>query len=730
MELDQFCQAFSYDSSVSTFPSPRRDFCEESGIAWEPRTADFYIPPSLELSLGDELSRPVILLSAPAAVGKTSLALELQRRLSSSERLVLYIPLQKSAIGDNFFSGLLAKLFPSKSNAEVLAAMAAGRLILLFDGYDEVALANGQLTRNIAFSQEVFTALSASVSATHQRPSVVFLFRTVFQHHGVFAPLDRLSSRLVVEFFAQQARRHFLSSYLRQKCGAKPALASLADAFLEAFERHMAPAQAEAAAFFGHAVVLSAFGDYLAESEMANAQALANALARSKVDDAFVDGILGKIIEAILKRETDKFPDHEYRSLVPAFEGYTVDVQTRLVQAIAAAPRSYSQQETAIESLISEATQQALERHPEYGVLDLDRQRELARHYQEELRRRIQHHPFLDMAHDGQLHFRNPIYEEFFLARAVSTRSLSMSEALELSPHSSHFLALFLLASLPDRDFSKLGEDALFHTFSLLNGAASSADYRLELELEDGVWEGRFEGRDLSIAPITYTNELLTFAVPNEAVIQNLDVYGGADSMILFRAPVGYRSPEANLRVRLSTLRSNTVAFDCVLVGLESCEIECSELSFEDRVLEIEGLDTLVLRPQGEFNLTASGHVKRRWGPEIDRRIVSYRPDAAAVLGLLESVLLWFRKHGRVSYGVYEKRFDTVILRKGRDVKIGKFVKILFDMSILSKSGDLIELNQKALESLGVFYRQQNALECRDTALLEPLVHAWAIATS
>lgn len=725
MTLDDLIAAFKFNPTGAGVPDPDARFATQSGIESQPPTATFYVPPPMELRSGS-LTAPVLLLSAPAAVGKTALARELQRRLLNKKRRVLYIPLHKSAIGDNFFSGLLAKLYPGKSSFQIISAIAAGTLVLIFDGYDEVSLANGQLIRNLAFSQEVAAALDVAPDRV-SAPSIIFLFRTVFEHHGVFSPLDDISAHVDVQFFDEKTRRLFLRQYLQWRCPDKPGLPSLADAFLGAFEHHLSAAKREAAAFFGHAVVLAAFGDFLADSESANAQTLANDLTRAPVDDSLVSRILGGIIAVILERETKKFPHDEYRVHLPGFEGLPVALQVAFLREIAGARNRSRPSTSLLTSFINQRARSVLSAHADFMVLSSDQRDSLVGHYSEELQRRIEQHPFLDMAEDGQLSYRNPIYEEYYLAQAVIEGRLTMSAALRANPNASHFLALFLMAALPDRDFSRLSPDALVHAFSLLNSAASSSDYRMEIQLKDGYWSASFDGRDLAIAPVRCSRSSdLTIDVPNEAVIQNLDIVGGSDGIVRIQAPPGALPAESGFRLRACSIDCEWLELDAASISMETCSLWYGLLELNNRVAALDGIGTLMLHPREGAELIMSDHVKNRWGEDLRARVVADRaPGPDAVKSLLESVLLWFRKHGRESYAVYDKRFDTVVLRKGRGRRIAEFAHLLFDVGILARSGDLIELQQKQLATYGVFYRKQNALEC-DESLLAPLVAAWA----
>ena len=72
----------------------------------------------------------------------------LARQLNAPDRHILYYPLRDSTIGQGFFVGLLTELFPSASRETYLNALFTGKVLLLFDGYDEITLNTEQIELN------------------------------------------------------------------------------------------------------------------------------------------------------------------------------------------------------------------------------------------------------------------------------------------------------------------------------------------------------------------------------------------------------------------------------------------------------------------------------------------------------------------------------------------------------------------------------------------------------
>src|SRR5207248_2399190 len=117
--------------------------------------------------------------------------------------------------------------------------------------------------------------------------------------------------------------------------------------------------------------------------------------------------------------------------------------------------------------------------------------------YLQNLSSKVELHPFVDVAGD-KLVFKNPIYEEYYLARYVvehPAESLSRFVTSERTP--SAFLALFLLSLAQDRDLTGYG-GAVFYTLRLL-AAAERDDYQIDITYDapSASWLARVEGENL-----------------------------------------------------------------------------------------------------------------------------------------------------------------------------------------------------------------------------------------
>lgn len=274
-------------------PAVESEYCNAHSIHYDPKRLDFYVEPALDAP--NSLS-PILLISAPAAVGKTTLAHHIHAQLSASGQGALYIPLQDASIGHDFFSGRLAGVFSHLSKRQILDSVFKGEIILLFDGYDEVTMRSDQIYRNKKFIAEIKSELDDFERRNEKaRPCIVFLFRSVFSDFGVFDEVKQVASEISVQFFDANRRKQFLTEYLDSK--SKPSNGHLSRDFLDGFEISLGGAKDDASVFFGHAIVLSAFGDYLHEQNEANAAKLASNLKNSETIEVVAVELLTSIIK-------------------------------------------------------------------------------------------------------------------------------------------------------------------------------------------------------------------------------------------------------------------------------------------------------------------------------------------------------------------------------------------------------------------------------------------------
>lgn len=696
-------------------------YCAANAIECSAPAATFYVEPTLTRSR-EAKSPAVILIDAPAAVGKTALARHLQSKLLAAKQMAIYIPLQNANIGEDFFTGRLAGIFLNTPKLQILEHLFSGKVILIFDGYDEVTMRSDQVKRNRMFISEVARELdNYERRGGNTKPSIVFLFRSVFSEFGVFEPIEERAHSLRVDFFNQLQQKRFLASYLNSKAShdKTSSKAHLASDFLDGFEARLSGAKAgapqEAAAFFGHAIVLSAFGDYLHEQVESNAARLAEALSDQVADEDISVRILDTVIKRILGREVSKFPALSYSATGPGFEGYSAEKQERLLCAVAEdlfrgdGRRANGEFDHVIEEVVAEL-QAVLERN---GLPAQERE-PLVNAYEQELRNRVSHHPFVDVPRPGCISFRNPVYREYYLARSAALNVDRNWDALAQAKDASHYLALFFLHHIGTRDLQEYS-GFLFHFISLLATASAAEDFLFQLtwDEERSAWLGSVYSDAVRINEILLGDPCLVLMIPRRGVLQNVVVEGRATGTLVEIAGPGPEFAQDDpIVLRDCKIEADDVTFRIAPLRFDGVNVRANSIAFDEITARIEGCETVsfdgfVAPPR----LTLSKYVDQRWGRVLRGAVTENSPSLAEFARKLGKLLLWFRKHKRPEYGCYDKKFQTCALNGNRDQRAVALADFLFGEELLLREPGLIIMNQTAFSSFDVAYVKQNELQ-------------------
>lgn len=724
MDIDGLVRALTC-SSPAPFPVDA-GYCETNRIECSAPAAAFYVEPSLSNARMANVPA-VILIDAPAAVGKTALARHLQRRLLEGGQTAIYIPLQDANIGEDFFTGRLAGVFQSTPKREILDAVFSGRVVLIFDGYDEVTMRSDQVERNRLFVAEVARELRDFESRGGKAcPAIVFLFRSVFLEFGVFEPIEERSLALRVEFFNPTQRKRFLKGYLDAKAAREGSAsrAHLAPDFIEGFEARLAGASTggstETAAFFGHAIVLSAFGDYLHEQEESNAARLAESLSEEVADEDTSVRILHTVIRRILAREATKFPQGAYVAAGLEFQGYSTDTQERLLCAVAEdlfrgdGRRANGELVQGINEAVAD-----LRRILERGTLSGLEREALVHAYSEELHKRISHHPFVDVPRPGTICFRNPVYREYYLAKSVARNVDRNWDALTQANDASHYLALFFLHHIGTRDLQEYS-GFLFHFISLLATASAADDFLFELVWDEGrnTWVGTVESSAVRINEVLLKDPCLVLAVPRRGVLQNVVVSGSqGTSLVEIAGPGPEYFQDEPVILRECLIEADEVSFRIAPLKFDSVAVRANVVEFDGITARVEGIETLTLDGfEGRPMLKIPEYVEQRWGEAMRGAMAGDGATQAEFARKLGKLLLWFRKHGRPEYACYDKKFQTCGLNGKKDRQAVALSDFLFEERLLTREPGLIIMNQQGFANFDVAYMKQNELQLGNRA--------------
>jgi hypothetical protein len=589
----------------------------------------------------------------------------------------------------------------------VIESLRQGRTTILFDGYDELSMTEEQSRLNIAFVEEVLSETKPINSRTRQSaPSVIFLFRSAIRSLGIFDSIDEYSQQLTLRFFESDRQTEFLAGYIKYKRPTPHDLRRACSDFLRAVKERVAlPNEETEEGFFGHAPVLMALGDLILEDESRNLMQIAQDLLKHDFSATLGVGLIDRILGQLLEREERKFPANifEAKGLI-GFEAYPATMQRHLLTRLVSARIAGIGWDRAIADLARDECARRLEGSAKFRALVSGDQRALQDQYTQEVFQKLQQHPFVDLKY-GALDFTNPIYAERFLSELLVTdpnADLSRTFAIYAAP--SYYLAQFILESLPNRDL-KGRENLLFYLIKSLS-SGSDAEFQIEISRPNGRWRFSVDSGRLLTTPFWYSDELLILTIPDGQILERMSIAGSEDTIVAVEVTAG---KEHKRRVTLSNLAvdSHDIEIGATHLTLNAVRLTGDTIRFDDSLQTIEGVETLAVSGK----VAASEFILKKYGRELEAATAA-DPDVEAFLRKkLTQMLTWFRKHHQATYGVYGKRFQTVVLAKGRDRDAVRVADFLRSERILRDDGEMVVLVQEEVARYGVYYVKQNQVE-------------------
>lgn len=693
-------------TEVVVLPNVSEEQLEKRNIVFQKSDLGFYESPELILHAESDGTQYCCLISAPAAVGKTALAKYLHAGLSGDNRHILHIPLKDEKIGDNYFSGLLAAIYPDNSPNEIIKLIHAGYIVLIFDGYDEVSMTESQIESNKRFIGQIVDSFSA-FSEFPVLP-IIFLFRSVFIDLKIFEAISQFSIQLRLEFFSEAKRRSFLRKYIESRYNTN--CDSIIKSLLEGFEAKLSVANSESAAFFGHAIVLQAFGDYIYQQEETNIAKILNKITVENMDESVSVQILKQIIQTILDREVTKFSLSIFTSMESDFVPYPIELQEDLLTAlsydIAVRDHSYSLLNQQIDFMV----RQKLQKSSSFEALGLLQKDELRSKYREELVNKIDHHPFIDVKFSNVKAFRNPIYFEYYLARYFSLNSnLEMDPVFRNYKTPSYFFAIFFMSFIKERNVG-IYNDALYYMISLYLAATGDAEKVFSFKMNDSedIWEISFTSGDINVENFYYKDSLLTINIPSGGSLQGFEI-DGKDGIV-------YISGKSNeeydkfFSIVDGKIDCSIVEFSGSNIKFDQLVINSREVVFSDSITRLMGADSISIQDVA-CNLKMSPHLENAYRAEMDILTVDPILTRDIFVKKLKRILLYFRKHGRGDFACYKKKYESRVLNKKGDPNMLLITDFLFEKGVLKARENLYYLNQESLNNYGISYIKQNEIE-------------------
>ena len=256
-----------------------------------------FVEPSLRVREGDPATAKILIIAAPGAVGKTTLA----QRLSQTCQLGLVDLASTTPLGGNFFMGGIANAF----GRDALTRSEQGQLGLVIDGLDEAQLRAGP-----EGFQAGLNDLANLVRPTSALPAVL-LGRSGAAEDAwyILTEAGHECCMLDIDFFDDERSFRYLEAKL-------PHIAAERDAVAAAFATHsqqylslakqmrekLSSIQSEdSERFTGYAPVLDAICSYVLDPEELNPQRRITAL-----EGATQVALVRAIADGVLKREQGK----------------------------------------------------------------------------------------------------------------------------------------------------------------------------------------------------------------------------------------------------------------------------------------------------------------------------------------------------------------------------------------------------------------------------------------
>lgn len=311
------------------------------------------------------------------------------------------------------------------------------------------------------------------------------------------------------------------------------------------------------------------------------------------------------------------------------------------------------------------------------------------------------------------MRFRNPVYREFYFAKSVALNANRNWEALTQADSASHYLALFFLHHIEDRDLQPF-TGFLFHFIALLASASKGNDFLFSLiwDAQQKAWIGSVQSNTINTDQFKLSDGILMIEIPQRGVLQNVAISSGVDCVVSVSGPGHDRAFEEPVVLRECLFQAGDVLLNAAGVRFESVRIDTSTMVLEDVVSRLEGLDGLSLgRVGGQApTVRTSKYVENRWGKAIRACVDDDGVGAGTFQRKLAKLLLWFRKHGRPDYACYDKKFQTCALNNNRDHQAVALADFLFSSAILGRDESVVVLDQNALATYDIAYVKHNEL--------------------
>lgn len=680
-----------------------QQYIESKNIFINQNPPDFYVEPDFSILNNDISNASFALISAPAAVGKTTFSKYLHQKITETGRQAVYIPLKDATIGDDYFIGTLTSIYSDTTKTEIIERICSGEIVLIFDGYDEVSMTTDQIKRNIQFIENIKCTISPAKK--QQGVAVLFLFRSVFYDFEIFSKILDESLQINLEFFNQKKRINFLQIYLEKKYNKSNSAIAARDLLIALESRLNIAQHSNADSFFGHAIVLQAFGDYIADEDE-NIQKLINNISAEGVDEKTSIRIFDEIISSILIREESKFNTKIFESTFSSFSPYKRELQEELLTALAEDYIFNKNNNFKLNELIRNQASQLINNDSNFSALPPHAKQALINSYVEELENKIQLHPFIDKTAAAIKFFKNPIYFEYYLAKLCHKKNISMDDLFEAYKKPSYFFAMFFLSFTKDRSVNNY-ENALYNLSNLYLSSITNIDATIQMNFNEKEkhWVINFSSES-KIQDFYYQDELLTITVPSGGAFHNFSINGKICLVSIEGDSKDYHNETkiADGKIVCDSLELNGSKFT-----FDKFIINCNDLTFSSGISYIKGSNSVFIE-NANCSIEMSDSLRKQCFSDFDIATDPPQISIDTLIKKIQRMVLYFRRHGRSEFACYFEKFENWILNNNLDVVSTKIAEIFIDERIIYKKDRLMVLDQAKLTEFGISYGKQNEI--------------------
>lgn len=651
-----------------------------------------YISPTINVTV-DPAKSAVVLVVAPAAVGKSSTANEIAARTGAA-----IWDLSTTLVGHNTFVGGLAQAFGPGELAQVVGGLRSGRSLVVLDALDETHLRSGYQNLE-AFMGDIAGLVKGATS-----PVLVILARveTAVVAELMLSMAGVAVAKVRLEYFDERAARRFIDRRLthywerrdkspvhhRNPAGYRAAVDAIFEFVYSSLGgAHEDPWESESVrTFLGYAPALEAIADYLAvdnfQSVLGDIEATNRQIA---AEEAGTWLFLRHVVESIVERERVK-----------------VLAQVRPMLASLADEQSWDDWDV----LYSEPEQidRVLRRFFRVGLFS-DQMHVIPTKvrdgYEAVLAPVADQHPFLADARQ----FSNVVFKEYALAWALTRSGASVRTQVLRLVRDASYLATPLLARFmlfmadrdPDSERPLIEPTQVGLVFDSLAASAETDGEFLFLVVADSETTAlarvarNADDRKETAFTVASSGDPIFF--PRRLAHAEISVLGG---VTLGRPGTSFSlGPD----VLILTDILETPAAEYVVLG--------SADDFGVRMeadTHIDGDTPPLLKNYAESPLVCSWDgIVHPWYPYgDDEDVADESPELSAAFHNLISILTRFRKHGRDEFAKSKDMIDNVVVGRyvsDRTADARRLLQFLLETEVLRDSRGLYFAN---LDPLGM----------------------------